>query len=134
MKEFITGIAAMLLITVFLSQFTANQIIHNKLIFAENDINTFIEEIKFDGCVSFEENSPANELKSSLMKDLKLSSDAEIVITGTETPVKRGELIEYSVSYPLENIIGASGLLGITGNKVMRERSGKTASELIIWE
>lgn len=134
MKEFITGIATMLLLTVFLSQFTSNQIIHNKLIFAENDINTFIEEIKFEGCVSFEEGSPANELKSRLKDDLKLTSDDEIVISGTESPVGRGELIEYSVSYPLEDIIGASGLLGISNNKVIRTRSGKTASELIIWD
>ena len=136
MKEFISGLATLLLISVLLVQATSNQVINNKLIFAENDINTFIEEIKYDGYIT-EENK--DELKAKLVVDLKLDSDAEIVITGTDSISERklrGELIEYSIQYPLEDIVGAGGLLGITDdeNRVVRTRAGKTASEYVAWE
>ena len=54
MKEFLAVSAMMLLLSVFLIQFTSNQILHDKLMFAQQDIDTCLQEIKQDGYITTE--------------------------------------------------------------------------------
>lgn len=129
MKEFITGIAMLLLMCVFILQFTTNQILHNKMVMAESDINVYVEQIKQDGCAS---SAAAEDLKAKLSSDLKVDP-GDIEIDVDDGIKNRGELIAYSVTYPLEGVIGAGGFFGISteDNIVRRTRDGYCASEHI---
>ena len=146
MKEFISGVAMLLILCVFLVQFTFNQVIQNKTILAENDINTFIEEIKKDGYISPEAEA---QLKTALKTDFKLEEDTEIVVEGDKNAAARkvrvlggathadyeNSLIYYHIEYPIKNVIGASKFFGISDeeNTAKRIREGKTASEFVQW-
>ena len=146
MKEFISGVAMLLILCVFLVQFTFNQVIQNKTLLAENDINTFVEEIKKDGYISPDAEST---LKTALAKDLKLEDDSEIVVEGDKNAGARkvrvlggathddyeNSLIYYHIEYPIKNVIGASKFFCISDdeNTAKRVREGKTASEYIQW-
>lgn len=141
MKEFITGIAMLLILCVFITQFTVNQVIQNKVILAENDINTFVEDIRRDGYVT--EQAKAN-LAAKLKNDLKLTDLSEIKIEGTPFSQRKrrsfgssyeDSLIYYRVEYPIKDVIGANEFLGISenDNETVRIREGKTASEYIEW-
>lgn len=133
MKNLITGVACMLLLSIFLIQFTTNQVVHNKILFAENDINSFIEEIKADGYIS---NEAKLNLENKLKTDLK-DNGANITITGymdSQNPKKRGDTISYSVTYEIKGVIGAAGMLNMDdSNKALRTRSGIAASEYVSW-
>ena len=146
MKEFMSGVAMLLILCVFLVQFTFNQVIQNKTILAENDINTFIEEIKKDGYITPEAEAG---LKAALKTDLKLEDDSEIVVDGDKNPGARkvrvlggashadyeNSLISYHIEYPIKNVVGASKFFGISEdeNTARRIREGKTASEYVQW-
>ncbi len=141
MKEFMTGIAMLIILCVFLTQFTVNQVVQNKVILAENDINTFVEDIRRDGYVT---DAAKTELKARLKTVLKLPDDSEIVVEGTPISQRKkrsfsssyeDSLIYYRIEYPIKNVIGASEFLGISDseNEAIRIREGKTASEYIEW-
>lgn len=143
MKEYISGVAMLLILCVFLVQFTFNQVIQNKTLLAENDINTFIEEIKKDGYVTEEAKLT---LQENLKRDLKLDDYEGIEISGTTEAERKvrvlggadsyeQSLIEYRVEYPIKNVIGANRFFGISDdeNTATRVREGKTASEFVQW-
>lgn len=134
MKEFLAGSAMMLLLSVFLIQFTSNQILHDKLMFAQQDIDTCLQEIKQDGYITTEKKT---KLADTLKETLKLDNASEITIESTTTtPVYRGELIDYTIKITVKNVIGAAGFLGIAedSNKVTKTYSGYIASEYIDFE
>lgn len=131
MKEFISGIAMLLILSVFLVQFTVNQGTHNKLLFAQNDIATSLQQVKQEGYFSDE---IKEALTQRLMSDLHLSSDSGIIIySGVKSPVKRGELIDYSISVEIDNIVGTAAFLGIPDdeNKAKKTFSGYVSSEFV---
>ena len=132
MKNLITAIASILILSVFIFQFAFNQVAHSRIAFAEEQINTFVEISKTEGCLT---TSNKTKLKESLSQ--KLGCDpGEIIITGTETPVRRGQTITYSVTYPVKDIIGAARGLGISkeDNKATKRVEGSVTSEHVAWE
>ncbi len=131
MKEFISGISMLLILSVFLVQFTVNQGTHNKLLFAQNDITVSLQQVKQEGFFSDEIKA---DLTQRLMNDLHLSSDSGISIySGITSPVGRGELIDYSISVEVDNIVGTATFLGISGdeNKAKKTFSGYVSSEYV---
>lgn len=131
MKEFISGIAMLLILSVFLIQFIVNQGTHNKLLFAQNDIALALQQVKQEGYFSDE---IEEELTQRLMSDLHLSSDSGITIySGVKSPVTRGELIDYSISVEIDNIVGTAAFLGISDdeNKAKKTFSGYVSSEFV---
>ena len=68
------------------------------------------------------------------MNDLHLSSDSGISIySGITSPVGRGELIDYSISVEVDNIVGTATFLGISSdeNKAKKTFSGYVSSEYV---
>lgn len=131
MKEFISGISMLLILSVFLVQFTVNQGTHNKLLFAQNDITVSLQQVKQEGFFSDEIKA---DLTQRLMNDLHLSSDSGISIySGITSPVGRGELIDYSISVEVDNIVGTATFLGISSdeNKAKKTFSGYVSSEYV---
>lgn len=133
MKEFIVGLAMLLLLSVFLVQFSSNQIVHDKLLFAQQDIDTCLQEVKQEGYLSAEKKTELEEkIRDSLHDDA-----AEVSISShTTSPLQRGELIDYEIKITVEDVIGAASFLGIAedSNKVTKTYSGYVASEYIDFE
>ena len=129
MKNIITGIACFLVLSVFIVQFTSNQVSHSKMLYVETQVNAALEEAKEEGCLT---NSIVQNLKEKIAGKVKCNA-SEIVILGTTKPVLRGEEISYSVSYPLKGVIGASNILGLTDqeNSLTHTLSGIVISEYI---
>jgi len=128
-KNIITGVACLLLLSVFMVQFTSNQVTHSKMLYVETQVNTAVEEAKQEGCFT---SSIVSSLKSKIAAKTGCS-EAEVIITASNTPVVRGSEISYSVSYPLKGVIGASTLLGINAaqNTVTHTLSGTVISEYV---
>ncbi len=120
--------AMLLLLSVFLVQFTSNQIIHEKLLFAQKDIEEALQTVKRDGCFTPENKA---ELLEKLKKDIRPADEAAIIIRGSDIPVRRGERIEYSVTIPIDNIVAANRFLGISDseNRADKEYKGYVTSE-----
>ena len=129
MKNIITGIACFIVLSVFIVQFTSNQVTHSRMLFVETQVNSAMEEAKEEGCITAE---ISQNLKETISNKVKCSA-ADIRITGTENPVRRGEKIEYSVVYPLKGVIGAGNILGLSEqeNTLRHTLSGVVISEYI---
>lgn len=132
MKEFISGLATLILLSVFLVQFTANQITHNKLLFVQEDITASMQEVKQEGCLTTE---IKDRLTDNLKDDLRQDDASGIVIEASHTDINnrayRGTLIEYTVKVPVKNIVGAATFLGITNNETTKTYSGYVSSEWV---
>ena len=132
MKEFISGLAILLLLSVFMVQFTVNQVTHDKLLFAQKDISEALQEVKQEGCFTPEVKA---ELTEDLVEDLKLSDGTGIEITSDYEDVNfrayRGTVIEYTIKLPVKNLIGAASFLGITNNETVKTYNGFVSSEYV---
>ena len=134
MKSFISGLAMLLLLSVFMVQFTVNQVTHDKLLFAQKDITTALQEVKQEGCLT-----PAieAELQANLIESLKLSDATGIEISATYEDITnramRGTLIEYTIKIPIKNMIGAASFLGIAeaDNSATKTYNGYVSSEYV---
>lgn len=129
MKNLVTAIACLIVLSVFLVQITTYQTAHSKILYAETVVNAAAEKAKQDGCFTAEN---IESLKQKLAGRLGCEP-SEIRITAGEYPVPRGFLIEYSVQYPVKNVIGAAGILGIAAedNALSNTIRGTVASEFI---
>ena len=127
MKDLITGIACIIILSVFLVQITSYQAAHSRILFAETTVNSAVETAKQDGCLTAQNIA---QLRQKLAERLGCSPQ-DITISGTSAPVMRGSVITYSVTYPLRGIVGASRLLGIAeaDNTVVNTISGSASSE-----
>lgn len=129
MKEFITGIATLLLLSVFLVQFTTNQVTHDKLLFVQKDIEAYLQDVKQEGYFSEE---IKENLEIALAEDLKQNGEGAITIESDCTePVERGELIPYKITIVLKNVIGAANFLGSDIDEIEKTYSGYVASEYV---
>lgn len=132
MKEFISGLAMLLLLSVFLVQFTVNQVTHDKLLFAQKDITESLQEVKQEGCFT---PTIKAELTSDLIDDLKLSDASGIIISANYEDVNnrafRGTVIEYTIQLPVKNLVGAASFLGITNNETYKTYNGYVSSEYV---
>ncbi len=129
MKNLITGIACLIILSAFLIQITSYQSAHSKILYAETAVNASVESARQDGCFTA---SNIAQLRAKLARRLGCE-EGEIIINATSSPVMRGAVITYSVSYPLRGIVGASALLGISeqDNMIVNTISGSAASEYI---
>lgn len=130
MKNIITIIACVLILAVFMVQIVANEVTHTKILQAETLINTSIQVAKQDGCFTTEN---MNNLKAALADKLGCEPTEIEIDLGQTTihPVVRGNLVEYSITYPVKGVVGAAGFLGITNNTANRTMSGASASEYV---
>ena len=130
MKNVITIIACILILAIFMVQIVANVTTHTKILAAETEITAAVQTAKQDGCFTTEN---INNLKAKLAEKLKCE-ESEITVDidkTTTTPVYRGELVEYSITYPVKGVVGAAGVLGISNNTAIRTMSGASASEYV---
>lgn len=129
MKNLITTIASLMLILVFMLQFTSNQVLHNNLIKIDKEINSFQQIIKKDGYIT---NYNSNNLKT-VIADIIDCNEEEITISGTKSPLTKGNLISYEISIPMKDLICAPEFWKIEKNNNANRLEYKqtTVSELI---
>lgn len=123
----------MLLLTIFLAQFTINQRINNRLILVDSDITSFVQEVKYNGGIT---SSMAASLENQIKADLKDDSITVTItpIVGDSAHTPYGELIEYHISYEVKNAIAGKNLFHLSDDDaaIQKKREGKTISEY--WE
>ena len=115
--------------SVFLVQIVSFEIVHSKMLYVETAVNSAVETAKQDGCFT---SSNISGLRNKIASKVGCAP-GDITVTATASPVYRGQLISYSLTYPLKNVIGAAGILGIAeaDNIVMKTIQGTAASEYI---
>ncbi|MGN0659962.1 MAG: hypothetical protein ACI4LA_10220 [Emergencia sp.] len=101
MKNLITSMACIMILLVFVLQFTQNQILHNRITAVDQAVNNFREIVKQEGCVS---QTNRTHLQEELAGILKCTS-SDIRIQGDQAAVRRGQLVEYRVEVPVRDII-----------------------------
>ena len=115
MKDLITSIASMLILMMFVMQFTANQITYTKIAAAENQVRQFclISEnqgiIKSEGIIQLKE-------KLAGILDCELSQIAVCLSGGRADLRNTGEEAvssDIEITMPVYGVIGAAGVLGI---------------------
>lgn len=131
MKNFVTAIACMILLMTMVVQYGSEQVNHARISYAQKAIHNAKEIAKQEGC--FTEENVAN-LKKSISEKFGLTED-EVVIsaTGPEDRKVRGELIHYSVTFPVKNYIGGATVWGISeeDNIVTKTYDFETTSEYL---
>ncbi len=125
MKDFITTIASVFLLMIFVMQFAAGQVTSHKILQADMVIASFRDNVKEDGYISRENRQ---KLQSALM-DICGCSEGEILIEADSEaaePQKHAVLHTYRVCYPLKKLIAAAAVLGIgeDENQVYMEQKG----------
>ena len=117
MKNLITSMACIAILLAFVLQFAQNQVIYNHITSIDQQVNSFKEMAKQDGYIAADN---INRLKAGISPQIGCSAE-KIKVTGTQTPVKRGQLIAYKVSVPIEGIISANGFWGINEEENMTQ-------------
>ncbi len=110
MKDLITSIGTVFILSLFILQFSANQVTHSRLISADIAIENFRDRVKTEGYVS-EDNSA--KLVSQLSK-ICGCSEGDIEVRGSKSRQSKGEPIEYYIKFPIGNLIAAAKVLGIS--------------------
>lgn len=109
MKNLITSMACLMLLLVFVLQFTQNQILYNRITAVDQEINCFKEVAKQEGCISIKNEQ---NLKEKLCRIVKCK-ETDVNISGDRVPLFRGTSIHYIVRIPIEGIITAWRFWGI---------------------
>ena len=104
MKDFITAIASLLILMMFLLQFTANQTTYTKIMGAEHSIKEFRLLSEEKGSINGED---ILRLKDNISRIL-CCSPSEISVKVTETGG------EYIVDMPVYGIIGPAEMIGLS--------------------
>ena len=130
MKDLITAVASILILMIFILQFAGNQVTHARIFQSEMAVETFLDVMKAEGGIT---NSNERCVKERLA-EICGCNEEEILIRGQRagmSPGKKGTLLEYSVSFPLKNLIVLGSALGISGseNMVQMEEKGWVVSQ-----
>lgn len=135
MKDLITAVASIMLLMVFLLQFSAGQVLHHRMFLADMSVETFRDMAKAEGCIS---SGNAVRLEEELGRILGCEEE-EITVTGGTGPsgtgstvVTEGGLIYYRITYPLANLVAAAEFLGISQeeNRAWMEEEGWVVSRV----
>jgi hypothetical protein len=138
MKEFIVIIAAIMLLMVFVMQYSIQQVNDYKLNAFQQHVYVAKEKAKLSGMFTTE---IKNELVNSICDTFKDISESEIIIDVTDDVKKyrtnefdERELIHYRIGVPINKIIAAAKFFGISDehNKGYYIIEGETTSELIM--
>jgi hypothetical protein len=113
MKNLITSIACIMILLVFVLQFTQNQVIHNRISAVDQAVNSFKEVVKQEGCITKDNE---DELKGEIVGILNCSEN-EVEVDGDRRPVYRGSRIHYIVTVPVEGIITAAAFWAISDDE-----------------
>ena len=130
MKDLITAVASILLLMIFILQFAGNQVTHARMFQSDMVIETFLDTMKAEGGIS-----GSNErLIKERLAEICGCSEGEIRIEGRKVGTalgNKGTLMEYSVSFPLKNLIVLGSVLGIHAedNTIQIEQKGWTVSQ-----
>ena len=135
MKDLITAVASLLLIMVFVLQFSAGQVLHHRMFSADMAVESFRDTVKTEGYIS--EYNKAR-LKMELSRILGCSAGDISVAGGTgseamsNSAVTEGGLIYYHIAYPLQNLISAAAFFGIEEdeNRVWHKEEGWVVSRV----
>lgn len=129
MKNLITSMACIMILLVFVLQFTQNQVIHNRITAVDQAANNFKEVVKQQGCIGAE-----NERRLQVEISKILSCNAEdVTVTGNRKAVYRGQMIHYRIEVPVTNLVSQPGFWGLSEEENrMRYRVDRyTTSEYI---
>ena len=116
MKNLITTAASVIVLMMFLLQFTANQLIYKKIIGTEFSIKNFIAVSEQDGCLS---SKNIRKLKENI-SDAAGCGIGEVLFLQEE---KRDGICSFEVKLPLYGIIGPEkmfGKYGVENSRVYR--------------
>lgn len=112
MKDMITTVASLLILMMFILQFSANQVTHTRIFQADMAVESFRDVLKEEGGLS-----PVNkrEIRNTLSEICGCSSEEILVECSQEAdaPVPQGMLIQYRIDFPLKNLIAMGGALQI---------------------
>ena len=103
MKDLLTTIASILVLMMFLMQFTANQATYIKIMGAEHAVRNFRIE-----------NEAAAEISAKSTAALRSRIAAAVRCAETEVAVNAGPDGAYRVEAPVRGVIGPAAMLGIT--------------------
>ncbi len=107
MKDFITSIASIMLLMIFVLQFATNQAVYTKLVETESCVSLFRDAAEERGEIA---SADINTLKQKAAYFLDCSPE-EI---GVNTNALESGNAGYDISVPLKNVIGAAKFLGIS--------------------
>ncbi|MDD4377201.1 MAG: hypothetical protein PHH48_03515 [Eubacteriales bacterium] len=110
MKNLITSIGCVMLLLIFVFQFTANQITHNQISSIDKYVNSFKEVVKQEGCIT---SKNSDLLKEKISSAIGCGQD-EIMVCGSDNRLGRGKLIWYEIKVPIKNLIPAAKFLGLS--------------------
>lgn len=110
MKDLITTIGSIIILMMFLMQFTANQTTYTRIMGAEHSIKEFRVLSEEQGSIKSEE---IIKLKEKISKILGCST-SEISVKVAE------DSGDYSVSMPIYGIIGPAKIMGISEKENMK--------------
>lgn len=110
MKNLITSMACLMLLLVFVLQFTQNQVLHNRITAVDQEINRFKEVAKQEGCITMENEKDLKERVSHIVQ----CEETEVEVSGDRVPLFRGTPIHYIITVPVEDLISAPGFWGIS--------------------
>lgn len=110
MKDLITTIGSIIILMMFLMQFTANQTTYTRIMGAEHSIKEFRVLSKEQGSIKSEE---IIKLKEKISKILGCST-SEISVKVAE------DSGDYSVTMPVYGIIGPARIMGISEKENMK--------------
>ena len=137
MKNFIAGVAVLLVILLFPLQIAMDVINDQRL--NKFDVITFkaIQIARTDG---YFKQSTIENLKSELLTEFPDLEESDIVINVTTTPKYRTnefddrEVISYDIAIPVSNVIVAGSLLGLSDNEnsFMSRKKGYVLSEVLM--
>ena len=103
MKDLLTTIASVLVLMMFLMQFTADQVTYTKMMGAEYAVRNFRIE-----------NEAAAEISAKSADDLRARIAAAVRCAEAEVTVHTGPDGTYRVEAPIRGVIGPVAMLGIT--------------------
>ena len=112
MKDYITTIASVFILMIFVMQFAAGQGTSHRVLQADMAVASFRETVKLQGCITGENMQALRRILAEICG----CSPEEIHIEGSTAgsePAIRGTLISYRITYPLKNIVAMAGMLGI---------------------
>lgn len=107
MKDFITSIASLMLLMIFVMQFAANQAVYTKLVETESCVSLFRDSAEERGEI-------ASEDISTLRQNAAAFLDCAPTEIGVDTQNLESGNTGYDISVPLKNVIGAAKFLGIS--------------------
>lgn len=109
MKNLVTSMACLIILMVFVAQFTQNQVLHHHVTAIDQEVNQFREVIKQEGCITQE-----NEgwLKGRISRILQCS-EKEVEIAGDRTPLALGTPVHYAVTVSIGELVAVPDFWGI---------------------